>query len=213
MAPDGISIHTSRMPFFADRDDQPFATMEADVPRVLAEANTAEPSVIAYGCTASSAVGDPDAKERKLSDEAGVNTVTAAASLLAALRQLGASNVALVTPYPAHVNQKECKFFAENGVHVVSDESVIVHDDQHRMKKMYSVPTNMLVERAVAAGNNPDVDAVVLSCCDMPTLDAIPAIEEQTGKPVTSSTQALFWRALRAAGITDAVPAAGQLLA
>ena len=88
MAPDGISIHTSRMPFFADRDDQPFATMEADVPRVLAEANTAEPSVIAYGCTASSAVGDPDAKERKLSDEAGVNTVTAAASLLAALRQL-----------------------------------------------------------------------------------------------------------------------------
>ena len=81
------------------------------------------------------------------------------------------------------------------------------------MKKMYSVPTNMLVERAVTAGNNPDVDAVVLSCCDMPTLDAIPAIEEQTGKPVTSSTQALFWRALRAAGITDAVPAAGHLLA
>ena len=47
---------------------------------------------------------------------------------------------------------------------------------------------------------------------DMPTLDAIPIIEKQTGKPVTSSTQALFWRSMRTAGIADEIKGAGRLL-
>lgn len=49
MAPAGVSVHTSHMPYFSDRGAQAFAAMEADVPRVLAETRTAEPSVIAYG--------------------------------------------------------------------------------------------------------------------------------------------------------------------
>jgi maleate cis-trans isomerase len=213
MAPTGVSVHTSRMPFFADQGGQPFAAMERDVPRVLAEAVTADPSIIAYGCTASSAVGDPDEKERKLSAQAGAYTVTAAASLLAALRQLNATRIALITPYSAAVNHKEIRFFTENGIEVLSDESVIVDQQQHQMKRMYSVPTETLVQRAVAHAADTRVEAIVLSCCDMPTLDAIPQIERRTNKPVISSTQALFWRALRGVGISDSVQDAGRLLA
>lgn len=213
MAPPGVSIHTSRMPFFFDRGAEAFAAMEADVPRVLAEAGTADPTIIAYGCTASSAVGDPDAKETKLSDEARRPTVTAAASLLSAIRQFGVSRIALVTPYPQAVNDKERKFFAENGVEVIVDESLIVDPAQEQLRNMSRVPTDLIVERAAELGQNDAVEAVVLSCCDMPTLDAIPAIEARTGKPVTSSTQALFWRSLRTAGIEDKVEGAGRLLA
>ena len=212
MAPPGVSIHTSRMPYFPERDGDPFPAMEAEVPRVLAEATSAEPTVVAYGCTASSAKGDPDAKEQALSEEAGLPTVTAAAALLAALAALGASRIALVTPYPQHVNDKERLFFADNGVDVVADQSLIVDKAQERLKKMYRVPPEMVIERAVALGADPRVEAIVLSCCDMPTLDAIPAIEQQTGKPVASSTQALFWRSLRAAGVNDPVDGAGRLL-
>ena len=188
IAPPGVSIHTSRMPFFADDGADAFKKMEEQVPRVMAEAITAQPSVIAYGCTASSAVGDPAAKERKLSDLAGLTTVTAAAALLAALRTFKAKKIALVTPYPQAINDKE------------------------RKRNMFKVPTALLIERAVALGSNPDVEAIVLSCCDMPTLDAIEQIEVRTGKPVTTSTQALLWRSLRAAGIDDAVQNCGRLL-
>ena len=55
MAPDGITIHTSRMPFFAERFEKPFDEMESHLPRVIDEVNSAEPDVIAYACTASSA--------------------------------------------------------------------------------------------------------------------------------------------------------------
>ena len=212
MAPADVSIHTSRLPFFPDRHEAPLAVMELDVPRVLEEAVGAEPTIIAYGCTASSAVGDPAAKERKLSAQAGLTTVTAAASLLAALTHLGARRIALVTPYPQAINDKERKFFAENGVEVMADESIIVDAEQQKLRKMYKVPTGLLVERAVALGNAADVEAVVLSCCDMPTMDAIPKIEARTGKPVISSTQALFWRAMRVTGVEDAVMGAGRLL-
>ena len=213
MAPRGVSVHTSRMPYFAGEGQDPFEAMEAAVPRVLAEAVTAEPTVIAYGCTASSAKGDPDAKERKLSSTAGCSTVTAAASLLSALSCLGVTRIALVTPYPKRINDKERVFFGEHGITVVTDESLIVDPAQEHLRRMYSVPPALLIERAVALGEDPGVEAVVLSCCDMPTLDAIPVIEEQIAKPVISSTQALFWRSLRAAGVDDAVDGAGQLLA
>jgi maleate cis-trans isomerase len=212
IAPPGVSIHTSRMPFFADDGADAFKKMEEQVPRVMAEAITAQPSVIAYGCTASSAVGDPAAKERKLSDLAGLTTVTAAAALLAALRTFKAKKIALVTPYPQAINDKERKFFAQNGVEVICDESLIVDPGQQQLRNMFKVPTALLIERAVALGSNPDVEAIVLSCCDMPTLDAIEQIEVRTGKPVTTSTQALLWRSLRAAGIDDAVQNCGRLL-
>ena len=66
MAPDGITIHTSRMPFFAERFEKPFDEMESHLPRVIEEVNSAEPDVIAYACTASSAKGNPTAYEDEL---------------------------------------------------------------------------------------------------------------------------------------------------
>ena len=213
LAPPGVSVHTSRMPFLPDKHAEPFAAMEAEVPRVLEEAVSAAPDVIAYGCTASSAKGDPSVLEAELSGESGRPTATAAGALVAALKVFGARRIALVTPYPPETNAKERTFFAENGIEVVADESVIVDEAQLRFRNMCLVPKAKLVERAIALGRRGDVDAVVLSCADMPTFEALPEIEAAIGKPVTSSIQALFWRALRLAGIEDRNPAAGRLLA
>lgn len=212
MAPPGVTVHTSRMPFFADRDQLPFDEMEKQVPRVLEEACTADPDVIVYACTASSAKPDPAAYEAKIAAGAGRGTVTAAASLVAALNAFGAQRVALVTPYPQSINDKERRFFAGLGIEVTEDESIIVDPEQLKVKNMFLVPTERLVERASALGSDERVDAVVLSCCDMPTIDAIPRIEAAIGKPVTSSNQSLFWRALRSHGIADPVQGCGRLL-
>ncbi len=212
LAPDGVSIHTSRMPFFAERHEKPFDEMERHVPRVLDEANSADPDVIAYGCTASSAKGNPRDYEAMLSERAARPAVTAAAALTAALQAFGARRIALVTPYPPSLNAKECVFFQENGIEVTRDDSIIVDEAQMNFRHMYRVPPEILRTRAIAASGD-DVDAIVLSCCDMPTLDSISEIEAETGKPVTSSAQALFWRAARAAGIEEPIPGMGRLLA
>ena len=211
-APAGVSIHTSRMPFFAAASADPLAQMEVEVPRVLAEACTADPTVIAYGCTASSAVAEPHAKEARLAAVAERDTVTAAASILAALAHARATRIVLLTPYPQAVNDKERRFFAANGVEVLADESIIVDPAQQQLRNMYRVPVELLIERAVALCRAESPDAVVLSCCDMPTFDAIATIEARTGKFVTSSNQALLWRSLRAAGIDEPIAGFGSLL-
>lgn len=213
MAPVGVTVHTSRMPFLPARHAAPLDEMEKHVPRVLEEAVSAEPDIIAYGCTASSAKGNPDDYVAHLEHESGRATVTAAGALLAALRSLQATRIALVTPYPAAVNAHECEFFAENGVQVLADESIIVDEAQMQMRHMSRVPTDVLIERATALTLACDAQVTVLSCCDMPTADAIPAIEKNTGRPVISSAQALFWQSLRQAGIEDSISDCGRLLA
>lgn len=213
LAPADLTVHTSRMPFLPERHEAPLEEMERHLPRVLEEAVSAAPDVIAYGCTASSAKGDPAVMEGELAGLCRRPTATAAGALLAALTALGVSRIALLTPYPPALNAKECAFFTENRIEVVAEESVIADEAQLRLRNMCLVPTDLLVERAVALGRDPRVEAVLLSCADMATLDAIPVIEAALGKPAVSSVQALFWRALRLAGLTDPIANAGRLLA
>ena len=118
----------------------------------------------------------------------------------------------MITPYPQATNDKETIFFRENDIEVIQDESIIVDEAQKQFKNMNRVPSELLIERAVELGCPENVEAIVLSCCDMPTLDAIPEIEKRLEKPVTSSTQALFWRALRTAGVGDVFANRGRLL-
>ena len=212
MAPEGLTVHTSRMPFFADRFDSPFDEMESHLPRVIDEVNSAQPDIIAYGCTASSAKGNPIDYEKQLTQNTGKPTVTAAAALVEALKTFSAKKIVMITPYPQSTNDKERVFFQGNGVEVIEDESIIIDDAQLKFKNMNKIPTDLLIGRSVTLGQAENVDAVILSCCDMPTLNAIPIIEDAIGKPVTSSTQALFWRAIRTAGILDPIEGVGSLL-
>ena len=212
MAPEGLTVHTSRMPFFADRFDSPFDEMESHLPRVIDEVNSAQPDIIAYGCTASSAKGNPIDYEKQLTQNTGKPTVTAAAALVEALKTFSAKKIVMITPYPQSTNDKERVFFQGNGVEVIEDESIIIDDAQLKFKNINKIPNDLLIDRSVSLGQAENVDAVILSCCDMPTLDAIPIIEDAIGKPVTSSTQALFWRAIRTAGILDPIEGVGSLL-
>ena len=42
--------------------------------------------------------------------------------------------------------------------------------------------------------NKPDVEAIVLSCTDMRSVEAIDQIESDTGKPVVTSNQAMIYQ-------------------
>ena len=103
MAPEGLTVHTSRMPFFADRFDSPFDEMESHLPRVIDEVNSAQPDIIAYGCTASSAKGNPTDYEKQLTQNTGKPTVTAAAALIEALKVLSKDSLSNLTPHPKYV--------------------------------------------------------------------------------------------------------------
>lgn len=106
---------------------------------------------------------------------------------VAQARELGVSRFALLSPYVEQVNTALRAAFADQGILMdvfgtfgISEESKVVR-----------ISTQSIVDAAVRLGSDNAVEAVFLSCTNLRTLDAIPQIHEQIGKPVLSSNQTL----------------------
>ncbi len=57
----------------------------------------------------------------------------------------------------------------------------------------------------------PTTEAIFISCSNFRTLDIIPTLEAETGKPVITSNQAALWGTLRRIGDARVVPDAGRV--
>jgi maleate isomerase len=58
----------------------------------------------------------------------------------------------------------------------------------------------------------PNADAILISCGNLRSFEAIEPLETDTGLPVVTSNQAGLWQALRLVGIRDPLPGIGRLL-
>ena len=67
-------------------------------------------------------------------------------------------------------------------------------------------------ERTMALQRD-DTDAYLLCCTNIRAIPVIRVLEQALQKPVITSNQTMVWHCLRKAGITDAVPGYGMLLA
>ena len=59
--------------------------------------------------------------------------------------------------------------------------------------------------------DDPEADAIFLSCGGIRALEVVGEIEQTVGKPVITSNQAQFWSCLRRAGIKDQIEGFGEI--
>ena len=135
----------------------------------------------------------------------GAPALLAAHAVRDALWHLGVSRLALGTPYPESISRQgraywEASGFQIVGYHRLADVVDIYAESEERAHE--------LARRADA----PEAQAVLLSGTGLPTVAVLETLERLLGKPVISSNQACLWRALRLAGVPDAVPGFGRLL-
>lgn len=211
MAPEGVTIHTTRMLLRADKTDDPLRDMERHLPRVIDELRGLEVDVVAYGCTASALKTPHEETRDEIAGAVDRPTVTTMGSVLEAFRALGVKSIAVGSPYTDDINEAERRYFERQGLTVTADEGVRLFEAQKRGRHMNLVP-NDEVEKLAERIDSPAAEAVFLSCSDLATLDTIERLESRLGKPVVSSAQATFWGALRAAGIDDKIEGCGRLL-
>lgn len=76
--------------------------------------------VIAYGCTAGSMTLPLNAVPEMIVRAAGVPGIATAPSIVHALRALGATQIAVATPYDAARNAHECEFLEQCGFRVAA---------------------------------------------------------------------------------------------
>jgi len=216
MAPVGVSIHSARLDPGDDTGDPGAGSGMGERTRaylaglaVPARALAAvRPAVVALAHTASSyasCFANEPALADRLSTMAGTPAVTAAGAVRAALEHLGVKRLALGTPYPAEISAQGKAYWQAAGFEIVG---------YHRLDDVASIYTES-EDRAYAlarAADAPGADAVLLSGTGLPTVGMLEILEQDLGKPVISSNQALLWRALRVAGVHSRIEGFGRLL-
>lgn len=212
-APPGVSVHTARMRLHLDttseRGRRALETELASTARTLADADV---DVIAYGCTAGSMTLPLDGIPGLIQAAVSTPGVATAPAIVHALRALGARRIAVATPYDDRLNAHEEEFLTACGLEVLRIAGIGFgaggRHEYRRIHLLQAAEVRALAMRVTGA----DMDALVLSCTDLPTLDVHEALEAELDRPVVSSNQATLWLALSRAGHAGTPPRWGRLM-
>lgn len=211
MAPEGVSIHTARLPL-ADATLTGLSNMMADdgleqAARLLAQAPLHAMTFCGTSASFLEGIGyDRRVTERIAALAPGIPSSTTSTAALRALRTLGARSVSFVGPYVEDVTERGRIFFDANGFEVTG---------AHAMGLSGNLELDMLpLEKVYAFARErvePEADAVFISCTGIRTVGAIEALEADLGVPVVTANQATFWDGLRLAGVRDRLKGFGTL--
>lgn len=210
MAPSGVSAFGAKISSHG-LSAEGIERMVENSHRAIDELAAGDMSAFAYACLATSLVkgdGWTAGFQAEVEDKTGSPATTAATATIGALQSVGAERVALATPYPDTINDLLPALFGAADMDIVSLESVAVKDSLDVCRLDPSI-----VYRLAKQADTDRADAVCILATDIRSIDVLDALEEDLGKPVISTNQALMWRCLKSCGIGDAVDGFGALLA
>ncbi len=211
VAPAGVTVHAARM--FLDNNLTPESLVRMDRDegmRAVKQIMSCRPASVAYCCTASSIVQGLEYDGRlnhELNEAAGVPSFTATSAIIEALRAVGAKRIAVCSPYSKAIDDAEHEFFSAAGFEILGSAHLGIVD----AFKLADPTPDDIMQLALRAWHA-DADATLITCLNMNSQLVIETLEQHTGKPVITSTQATLWKALRAAGVADALQGYGLLL-
>ena len=154
-----------------------------------------KPNAILLGCTSATLTHGPtfDAElTKKIAMQSGSIALTAAGCLVAAIRTISATKIGFASPYTRDLNKHAESYLRENAIETVSRAEIGRELDNWDQGELTPEEVFDLAMHA----NSDEAQAIVLSCTDLRTIDAIPKIEEKLGKPVISSNQAMMYCAM-----------------
>lgn len=181
----------------ADSADQEDVELEAAIGQLLPEAGI---DALAYSCTSRSAQKGEEAMIELLAEaRPGTPATTPLTAAQAALQGIGAKRIAVVSPYKRPVHDAVIGAMGLAGFDVARSScfDLTLGTDFARLSPS-------AIEEAAIAVAGDDVDAVFISCTGIRATQVIEAVEQATGVPFITSSQALAWHALRLIGRDDA---------
>ncbi|MEO0993679.1 MAG: aspartate/glutamate racemase family protein [Pseudomonadota bacterium] len=204
LMPPGVSIHPARLGGY-DLDAVPDSAQmaglgAADLDEPLRLVAGVRPHMVLYGCTSATlahGIAFDVELAAQVQDRIGVPSVTAAGSVVMALRTLGVRQIGFASPYVAELNDRAVAFLSDAGFATVSRADVgrtLGNDEQCALTP----------EEIMALGRQADssaAEAIVLSCTDMRSVEALEPLEAALGKPVITSNQAMAYAVLSTLGL------------
>jgi len=207
MAPRGVTVHTARMRL-SKVTSEALIRMAEDTERAAGLLADAGVEIIVYGCTTGSLVGGAEWEEglvRRIEEETGIAAVSTSSAVVEALRGLGAERIGVATPYSEELNGLEKSFLEDLGFQVAGIRGLGLLDNLDIGRVGRGTLEGIIREVA------DDVDAVFVSCTNLPVVGLIEEFEEEFNTPVVTSNQASMWAALRGR-VSPGVDGFGKLM-
>ena len=189
-------LYVSRIPSQPTVTRETLTAMQDELAHAASLLPPLDYPTVGYGCTSASAILGSDEIERRIQTGCRAAAVTnPVRATIARAAHLGVSRFALVSPYVEEVNTPLRAAFRSAGLDMSTFGSFGIAEEY----KVARITTDSVVEAAVRLGATPEIDAVFLSCTNLPTAEALPRIEARLGKPALSSNSALAWHLRRIA--------------
>lgn len=208
MAPEGVAVHMTRL----KTDD--YTTNETLARHIDHMADAAsriqpdcKPDVVSYSCTSGSIViGEDRVMEEIRRGAPWAKPMCLVTGVVDALRELSAKKIVVGTPYLDEINTAEAEFLISRGFDVLDIQGLNLETGIE-----FGCVTPAYWKAFAQEIDQPDADAIFLSCGGIRSLEVAEEIEQLTGKPVVTSNQAQFWSCLRRAGIKDTLTGFGRI--
>ncbi len=209
MAPEGVSLHFTRLKLVSANEDELRAMADGLEPAVelLKDAGVTS---ITFHCTAVTtfAPGMDEQLIQRIKRASGLPATATGRAIVTALNTLKARKIVLITPYPMHVNLKEEAFLRANGFDVLTNWAEGISNGL----EMFATEPHVWKRRTLEH-RRPDADAYFISCAQIKSPEVVEELERELGRPVITSNTAAFWHSLRLSGVEDRIEGFGQLLA
>ena len=212
---DRFTFHSSRMRMKQVTKDE-LAAMDRDSLRCASELADAAVDVVGYAClVAIMSMGksyhlqsQASLYERMQQEGSPAPVITSAGALVEELKLAGVRSISIITPYMPALASLVVDYIADQGISVVDSIALGIQDNQAVGRRD---PMALLTD--VDRLNTKGADMVVISACvQMPSLNAIPLVEQKTGLAVTSAAVCTARSMLRSLGLDPIAPAAGFIL-
>jgi maleate isomerase len=144
----------------------------------------------------------------ELADEIGTKVVASTLCQQEAMEKLGVRKVASAHASGAQHDERHRQQMENMGVESVGVASL----EGYKLLGYGKIPTDAAFDIArQLKEDHPEADCIHLASAHWPTAHAIDKIESDLGVSVMNSQQAIVWKALRTAGITEPIEGFGRL--
>ena len=207
---DGVIGCPARL-LITQTDAAGLADMNDGIDLAAGQLATVGPDVVVYMCTSGSFKDGQDGnqaiKERLRGLTGCPDVTTTSEAVVDAMKALGLRRVVMLTPYNEDLTRREIDFL---GLHAVAVSDFHFRDIEDNLDRGSVLPEESL--RYALELDYTEADGIFLSCANVRAIEVIDTLEERTGRPVVTSSQATVWKALRLAGVSEPIMGYGALL-
>ncbi|ASR36542.1 hypothetical protein BAY61_17765 [Prauserella marina] len=208
LLPPDVGMCTTRI---ANVEPLTVGSLRATAADVTAAAETILPGqpldALIYGCTAGAAIIGHDEVAGLLgAAKPGAHCLTPVGSVSAALRALGVTRPAVLTPNLRQVNESIAGALTGEGFRLTGLTGFGISQDSDITR----IPPEAIVEIASRLCS-PGTDGLLICCTSLRSTPVIEELESLLGLPVVTSNQALAWDVARRLGAEHRPPGPGSL--